>query len=80
MSTEETGPGHFEALHTKWSRIHELLSLGLLSPDLDAHLAVTLLSLESRMRDVSPARAAAVLTPRTGRRRPSRTVPDRLAA
>ena len=61
MNTFRSAAAEFDAVHTKWARIHELLSLGLLSPDLHAHLGATLGHLERRMWEIAPARATAVL-------------------
>ena len=64
MNAVRSDAAEFEAAHTKWARIHELLELGQLSPDVHAHLGATLEHLEGRMWRMAPARAAAVLLAR----------------
>jgi hypothetical protein len=67
MNIANSDAAEFDAVHTKWARIHELLALGLLSPDVHAYLGATLEHLEGRMWRMAPARAAAVLSVRRGR-------------
>ena len=64
MNAVRSNAAEFDAVHTKWARIHQLLAVGQLSPDVHAHLGATLEHLEDRMRRMAPARAAVVLSGR----------------
>ena len=67
MNAVRSAEAEFNAVRAKWVQIHELLSLGLVSPEVQAHVGGTLEHLERRMWELAPTLAAAVLSVRPER-------------